>query len=246
MTTNEFKEVFDLRYNNALAGAPGLDLFEISVYLTLAQEQLVKSYYDIDKDPTSSFESKERARRVLNELLMDERVKVSLESNRGLMGTSTLFELDGEVMYIVLDSATIKSLDKLYNGKIIEVVPVTHDDFFRAYKNPFRKPNKNKAFRLDISREKAKTTVEIVSEEQLSEYAIRYITYPNPIILTDLANDPEFSELNLSIDGKTGESTCRLASQVHNEIIDRAVELAALDYNKQSDLKARVAMNQRV
>ena len=176
MTALEIKEEFNLRYNNALEGAPGLDTFEISSYLTVAQEQLVKNYYDATKDPSISFELQEKARRVLNELVKDEKITSQVTSTRGLVSDSKFYELSNQAMYIVLETATISSTNSLYNGKIIPVLPVTHDEFMISHRNPFRKPNKNKAWRLDVSKQNSKTTVEIVSEEALSRYNVRYIS----------------------------------------------------------------------
>ena len=246
MTTNEFKERFNLRYNNALEGAPGLDDFEISSYLTIAQEELVKKYYDIDKDPTSSFELKERSRRVLSELVKNETITSATESTRGLVDQSKFFELSGEPMFVVLETVKIKSLDSVYHGKVIPVVPITHDDFMRSFRNPFRKPNNNKAWRVDISKEASKTVVELIMEVDYQNYQVRYISFPSPIILTDLSTDVNFEGLGLTINGKVKRQTSLLNEQIHSEIVDRAVELAALDYNKGADLQGRVSLNQRI
>ena len=107
MTTSEFKEEFNLRYNNALEGAPGLDTFEISSYLTIAQEQYVKINYDVTKDATSSFEQKEKSRRILNELVNNEKISSATSSSRGLVNESKFYELSNEAMYIVLETAVV-------------------------------------------------------------------------------------------------------------------------------------------
>lgn len=244
MTASEIKEEFNLRYNNALEGAPGLDTFEISSYLTVAQEQLVKDYYDASKDPTTSFESSERARRVLNELVIDEKISSQVSSTRGLVSKSKFFELSNNAMYIVLETATLDS-NGVYDGKVVKVLPTTHDEFMISYRNPFRKPNKEKVWRMDISKENSKTTVEIISEEDLSQYNVRYISYPQPIIVEDLKTAPDVAGLGLSIQGQTGEATCLLAEQAHREIINIAVENAVLDY-KESSLKSRMTLDSRV
>ena len=46
MTTKEFSNEFDIAYNSiATNDAPGLDLYEKSVYLTKAQLELVKTHF---------------------------------------------------------------------------------------------------------------------------------------------------------------------------------------------------------
>ncbi len=245
MTALEIKEEFNLRYNNALEGAPGLDTFEISSYLTVAQEQLVKNYYDATKDPSISFELQEKARRVLNELVKDEKITSQVTSTRGLVSDSKFYELSNQAMYIVLETATISSTNSLYNGKIIPVLPVTHDEFMISHRNPFRKPNKNKAWRLDVSKQNSKTTVEIVSEEALSRYNVRYISYPSPIIIGDLQTSSDVAGLGLTIEGKTALATCKLANLAHREIINIAVENAVLDY-RDGTLQSRMQLDSRV
>ena len=52
----------------------------------------------------------------------------------------------------------------------------------------------------------------------------RYVKKPNPIILRD------FKEDNLSIEGKKIETPCEFPSQLHQEILERAVTLAKIAY----------------
>lgn len=246
MNNNEVIESFNLRYNNSLEGAPEIDLYEMSLYMTVAQLEIVKEYYDKDKDPNSSFELKERARRVLNELVATEKITTPVNSDRGVLSDSKFYEILGEPMFIVFESASLKSTSSIYSGKVVEVIPVTHDDLLTAYGNPFRKPNKNKVWRLDVSKENSKTTVELVSSEQLTHYTVRYISFPQPIILTNLNSDEDFAGLNLTIEGEFEESSFKINSLVHQEVVNRAVELAVLDYNRPETLQARVGMNKRV
>ncbi len=60
----------------------------------------------------------------------------------------------------------------------------------------------------------------------VDEYKIRYVKKPNPIILVNLNT---ISPL-LSIDGKNVVSECELDSEIHREILARAVELAKIHY----------------
>ena len=244
MTASEIKEEFNLRYNNASEGAPGLDTFEISSYLTIAQEQYVKVNYDASKDPSTSFELKEKSRRILNELVKSEKITSPASSSRGLVGDSKFYELTNDPMYIVLETVTFSSNDPGLSGKSVVVVPVTHDEFMTSYKNPFRKPNNNKAWRLDISKENEKTTVEIISEHLLESYNVRYIAHPEPIIVGDLVSSEDVAGLGLTIQGKTEVAGCELSPLSHRDIINIAVENAVLDY-RESTLEGRVKLDSR-
>tara|TARA_R110002074_G_scaffold198877_4_gene366603 strand:- start:34470 stop:35186 length:717 start_codon:yes stop_codon:yes gene_type:complete len=237
MTASELKEEFNLRYNNALEGAPGLDTYEISAYLTTGQEQLVKRSYDADKDPTSSFELKEKSRRVLNELVKDEKISSQVSSTRGLVDESKFYELSNDVMYIVLETVTIE-------GKVVKVIPTTYDEFMISFNNPFRKPNGRKAWRMDISKENSKTTIELISSKTISQYNVRYISYPSPIIIGNLETSLDVQGMGLTINGNTEVATSVLNELSHRDIINIAVENAVLDY-RESSLKSRVEMDSR-
>ena len=239
MTAPEIREEFNLRFNNALEGAPGLDTFEISTYLTLSQEILVKKYYEDIARPGVSFEISEKARRMINELVQDEKVSDPIPSNRGLVPESKFYELSNDVMYIVMETVLLD------NGEMIRVVPTTHDEFMVSYNNPFRKPNNRKAWRIDLSKENSKKTVEIISSGNIVKYGARYISYPPPIIVEDLTTASDVAGLGLSIQGKTAQAASVLSEMAVREIIHMAVESAVLDY-RESTLQGRVQLDSRV
>lgn len=246
MTVSEFRSEFDLLYNNTLGeGAPGLDNYERSVYLTTAQEELVKSLYTGMNPSRQSFESSEHQRRALNELVKDHKTNDIVISNRGLVKDSKMFSLPNDIMFIVAETAKISSSASCLNSKVVPVKPVTHDEFMVSYKNPFRKPNANKVFRIDISKENNSNTVELVSSENLTQYNIRYVKYPKPIIISDLTNDNQIGGLGLTINGATSVAGSELNSYLHREIVNRAVELAVRDY-RENTLQARIQTNNRV
>lgn len=246
MTPQEFSLEFDLGYNNVLGeGAPGLDNYERSVYLTTAQEELVKSIYSGNNQTKEGFEDSEHNRRALNELVKDHKTSDIVSSTRGLVSDSKMFSIPNDVMYIVAETATISSTSSCLNGKIVIVKPITHDEFMVSYKNPFRKPNSNKVFRIDISKENSSNTVELVSSENLSQYNLRYIKYPKPIIVSNLTTDPQVGGLGLTINGATNVAGSELNSYLHREIVNRAVELAVRDY-RENTLQTRIQTNNRV
>lgn len=68
-------------------------------------------------------------------------------------------------------------------------------------------------------------------------YKIRYVRTPKPIILENLA------QYGVSINGQMAASECELPSEIHAEILQRAVELAKVAWEK--DFNAMTAMGQR-
>ena len=245
MITPEFDLEFDLLYDAASKGAPDIDKYEKSVYLTTAQEEIVKSLYSGWNKEKESFESNEKRRRVMNELVKSYSQSTHSISGRGLTKDSVFFAIPTNVYYIVHEKITLsKPGDSCIHGKEIMVKPITHDQFSIDYKNPFRRPNRNKAWRIDISKEGSNPLVEIISSESISEYSIRYVKEPKPIIIQDLQTG-DFNGLGLSINGKTAVTECELNSEVHREILNRAVELAIRDYRENS-LKTKIETNNRV
>ena len=52
MTVQEFSDEFDVLYNNIMSNqAPGLDEYEKSVFLTKAQYEVIKNYFNPKSNP---------------------------------------------------------------------------------------------------------------------------------------------------------------------------------------------------
>ena len=66
-----------------------------------------------------------------------------------------------------------------------------------------------------------------MSKYSLSNYKIRYLAKPSPIILSNFNNE-------VTIDNKSTISECMLDSSVHKYILDRAVALAIASKGTQS------------
>lgn len=219
MTVLEFYNEFNVLYNNIMSNkAPGLDEYEISVLLTLAQEELVLSLYKGSQITGSSFEGTEESRRYLSNLIKTDKPTMV---GSFVKGTPTVYTLPIDVLMITHESGFIKSKHECLNGKRLTVIPTKQDELDKILQNPFRGPSDKRALRLDIS----SSQVEIISLQEI-DYTIRYLKKPEPIILKDLA--PE----EVSIEGKTAEATCELHTSLHKLIIKRAVELAKASYGK--------------
>ena len=265
MTAQEFREEFNLRYNNALEGAPGLDTFEISSYLTIAQEQYVKTHYDGTKDISTAFEYTEKCRRVLAPLVRNKILDTPMTNvlttdipndsplNGGMTEFSSFWDIADDVMYIVSEHVATGGTRETRNGALVgynitPVIPVTHDEFHLSYKNPFRKPSKRKVWRMDSFVQGNKVVVELIPSidfENIQEYRVRYLSKPRPIIVQSFESADDTAGLDLSIEGYNSMSTCRLNDFTHREIINIAVQNAVLDY-RESSLQGRVSLDARV
>lgn len=244
MTNKELRREFDIHYNS-IAGmsAPSLDNYEVSVYLTKAQLELVKDCYDPSSNKKrKGFENSEKRRNDLKELVVDFKTNLPITNPKAITSESKFFLIPNNVFLIVYENATLSSTNICLDKKIIDVKPVTHDEYNTQRKNPFKKPDSSIAWRLDISKIGNDKIVELVNPNTISDYHLRYIKYPNPIILEDLST--AFPSETLTIDGISVETQCELSTEIQREIIDRAVELALVDYKPQN-LASKVELDQR-
>lgn len=246
MTTQELKNEFLIHYNAiASNSSPGLDDYEISVYLTKAQLELIKDYYDpLSNRKKTGFETTEKRRSDLKGLIKSFRTNVSTTNQAGLSSTSRFFDLDSDVFLIIYEQYQVVSSD-CNNGRLINVVPITHDEYSTQIDNPFKNPDVNTVWRMDVSYSNDKTVVELISPFNVSNspyYSVRYLKYPKPIIVGNL--DTLFPSDDLSIDGLSTVTECELGEGIHREILDRAVELALRDYKPQG-LEAFIQTNTR-
>ena len=244
MTNQEFRNQFDISYNAiASMSAPGIDDYELSVYLTKAQLEIIKNYYDpLSNRKQKGFEATEKRRRDLNQLVKDYKTNSTISNSSNIDSQSKFYIVPNDLFLIVNEKAKINSQD-CYNNKTLVIKPVTYDEYNIQISNPFEKPNNTTAFRLDISNINNIKVVEIISPYNVLgslEYQIRYIKYPKPIIITNL--NTTFPSDNLTIDGIFVETPCELDKEICREILDRAVLLATADYKSQNlQVKAQVS-----
>lgn len=246
MTNPELNNEFDIHYNS-IAGqsAPNLDVYEKSVFLTKAQLEIIKNYYDpVSNRKQRGFEASEKRRQDLKELIKNYINDTGFDDESKIFVSSRFFNLPDDLFLIINEQVKITS-DDCFNNTTISVKPVTHDEFNTQIKNPFKTPDSAVAWRLDYSSINDNKVVEIISPYNITgslSYRLRYLKYPSPIILKDL--NTEFPGENLSIDGISVETNCELNEELQREILDRAVELALRDYKPQN-LESKIQLDTR-
>ena len=227
MNTQEFSNEFDTllnsyskiaKYGESNEADITLDEYEKSVFLTEAQEQLVVECYSGNNISGKSFEETESIRRYLDAVVNTVTLTDKLEGYTGLSDTSAFFELPEKVWFITYETVQIQDQDlECMNNNIALVTPVTQDEYYRIFRNPFRGPSKNRVLRLDIG----KRIVELVSNYDITSYTVRYISKPSPIILIDLPYELSINDINT-------KTECELNPVIHRAILEKAVKLAIL------------------
>lgn len=242
-TSEEVLRQFNTRYNNINSGAaPGINIFEISQYLTEAQRQIVNEYYGGTIVKDNSFESIEKVRKNITQLIKPKEYNLTLSSTPSTDSfLCYTVKYGNEVWRVVWESVLIESEDICLNEKQLKVFPVKHDDLVYTLENPFRRPSDKRVLRLDLN-----ATHEIISKYTIIKYMCRVLEHPKPFIIGDLiqfGNESGLSE-TLTIEGVSTISLCEFDNFVEDIIINRAIELAISDYKEES-LQAKAQMNLR-
>lgn len=212
----EFEILFDKITNLA---APGYDNDEISLFLNLAQERILKGRLNPKGNKYGdTFEETEKRRKDFSELIRDAidgsgNLTTSISSNqKGILPNGVFFDLPLDFLYAITERIESDIVcEKSF--KQIDVKPITHDQYNINVNNPFKQPDDKLAWRMDFSRENISSTEkkrhEIITDGSYSpkKYYLRYIKRP----------------VDINIDGAID---CELDAAIHREIVAKAVEIA--------------------
>lgn len=269
MTTEEFSNQFDVLYNNVMSNAaPGIDEYEKSVFLTKAQQEIVKNYFNPNGNKyKEGFDGSVKRQGDFSMLVRQYYGALQLPDERGTFDPRAYTAVFPKDTFLVIneqvefrsydDSEASTKLDR-----VKQVIPIAYDEYTRLMSKPWKEPLKNQVWRLIIGTGTApdsQTTqliapkVEIVLSTKDRNaytpesvfYRLRYVKRPNPIILTNLSSTVG----DVTIEGLSGPSECELDPSVHEEILQRAVELAkaayASDQSGQAQLQNQITVGQR-
>lgn len=242
MTTQEFSNEFDVLYNNIMSNqAPGLDEYEKSVFLTKAQLEILKNYFN-PKGNKYGQGFDENAKRQIDFSTLITVAKPSQYTPEGgyvkFDDRSQLYKMPQDIL-LMLNETGINTVDGV--KRLISIIPINYEEYARLMSKPWKQPLKNQGWRLFQSTSGVDFISEVVIKynSSLADYKIRYVKRPKPIILANLAD--EYS--NVSIEGINTITECELDPILHPEILQRAVELAKSAYT--GDLKSSVELGQR-
>ena len=242
MTTQEFSNEFDVLYNNIMSNqAPGLDEYEKSVFLTKAQSEILKNYFN-PKGNKYGQGFDESAKRQIDFSTLITVAKppqqTSIEGYVKFDDRSKLYKMPKDILFM-LNETGISTVDEV--KRLISIIPINYEEYARLMSKPWKQPLKNQGWRLFQSTGGVDYISEVVIKynSTLTDYKIRYVRRPKPIILANLAD--EYS--NISIEGLDNITECELDPILHPEILQRAVELAKSAYT--GDLKSSVELGKR-
>lgn len=144
--------------------------------------------------------------------------------------------LPSKLMYAINEMAEVTRNDKKI---LLQVVPIKFDEYSRLMCKPYKRPLKYQAWRLINNDVVNKADIVVGPSDILTKYTIRYVRRPNPIIVSNLDG--------LTIEGKSTATECELDPILHEEILQRAVELAKVAWTNtgQDNLQAVMQAGQR-
>lgn len=260
MTVIEMSNQFDVLYNNITSNqAPGLNEYEKSIFLTKAQSEVVKNYFLPQSNAKQAGFDGNQKRQADFSMLM-EHAELTPETGAGITRfdpRSNVYKMPTRLFILINEQVVItKEEDNVPKTVgIRQVMPLSYDEYTRLMSKPYKEPLKYQAWRL-------LTTTAITTENQIDKgvgvaeiimttkdrslenvtynYNLRYLKKPNPIVLVDLADT--LGE-DLSIEGVDTVTPCELDPMLHEEILQRAVELAKAAW--QGDVNTAVQIGQR-
>ena len=295
MTSLEFSNSFDIRYNNVTSNqSPGLDEYEKSVVLSAAELELVKNtfnpkgnkyqegyddsakrQYDFStiteiKRYTKGFShydilGNETQEEDLNEINFREILQYAgdLQDYIGMDQTSVFpmrtrdinvhrykYTLPKDFMYFISEEA---ELERLINGRKVYrnaiVTPIDYNQLTTLRGSTYKFPVQNECWRV-LNKREITTDAEILTPyaSEIVNYAMRYVRKPKPIILINIGN-----VYGTTIEGEWGEGlpddvsdaqVCELPEAMHDEIVQRAVEIAKATY-RTGETEALINIGQR-
>lgn len=225
MTIPEMSDQMDVLYNNITSNqAPGLTEYEKSLFLTKAEKEIVLNHFSPESKGNAlqqGFDDSAKRQADFSVLMKTAScTQVATDLPTKIDDRSTVYNYPEGVFIVINETVKV-------GNNIKQVIPLRFDEYARLMSKPYKRPLKNQVWRLlnsgVVSQAKSTRTVEIIAgpDDNITSYVVRYIKTPAPIIVGNLDG--------LTIDGVSTVSTeCELDPILHEEIVQRAVELAKI------------------
>ena len=227
MTIPEFSDQFDVLFNNITSNqAPGLNEYEKSLFLTKAEKEIVKNHFSANSKGNSLGEGfDDSAKRQADFSVLMKTANCTVATISGKIDDRSIgYTYPSDVFIVINESVKVGNIIK-------QVVPLRYDEYLLKMSKPFKRPLKYQVWRLinsgSTDGRTATRTVEIIAgpNDSISSYSIRYVRIPKPIIVGNLDG--------LTIDGESTVSTvCEIDPILHEDILQRAVELAKIAWTQ--------------
>ena len=153
MTTQEFSTQFDVLYDNISSGqAPGLTEYEKSIFLTKAQDEIIKNYFNPKGNKYEEGFDDSPKRQIDLSMLMKtiKGTEVTATVNLHFANNVGYFKIPDDILLYVNEIIQVSRGSTL--TKLV-TVPLSFNEYSRLMSKPFKRPLKNQAWRLISSGE---------------------------------------------------------------------------------------------
>ena len=230
MTLEEFSTEFDVLYNSITSNAaPGFNDYEKSVLLTLAQEELIKSYFVANNNTTGvGLDGSQKRHYDFSTLIKVKTLNNIIDSILTTGVNVPVFNKDANNIFLVPNDVFLVLNEYLtVKNNSYTVFPISYDSYNLLMSKPFPYPNKRQAWRLDssINGEIAATKVIHVSDDKdISSKNITFESiYHKPLnIEINIKNgDIILSDYVVVSESKEAVNiTLNLSNTANNDIVD--------------------------
>lgn len=149
MTTEEFSNEFDVLYNNISNNmAPGVNEYEKSVFLTKAQSEIIKAYFNTSSNKIRvGFDASERRQYDFSILL---RTASLFNINTVKERVTTLEKIDKRSQVFLFPEDYFLSVNEVISdaNQFYSVLPITYTEYQRMMTKPYPYPPKRMAWRI--------------------------------------------------------------------------------------------------
>jgi hypothetical protein len=259
MTTAEFSRQFDVRFNNIDSNlAHSVTEYEKSLYLTQAQLEIVKNYFNPKGNKyQEGFDGSPKRDVDFSNIIKVQAIGTGTQATTtGAVTGQTEFGIKTLRVRITDNVMMVLNERFSFNGTgtpssyiyDTTVVPIDYKQYQtilgKAYKDPPLRQTwrfvRSGAITNGVS---SSLDVELITKSNFNialayVYYVRYLKRPVPIILENLSGQ------GLTIENISAVTECELAPELHDEILARAIEIAKADYS--GDLNSQVEVNKRV
>jgi hypothetical protein len=216
MTAEQMQYNFELKLNTLYKLDKPFTSYDINQLLNESQDVVVYNHYSVrDGDSREHFESDEKLRTELAELITNYGVASAVfdTSDPALHANGVFVTVPTDFMYALREQCGIEYTDcnNQTATNTVRVAPVTHDEYIMNVNNSFKMPYNELVWRMDYSSPTGDAKRhELITDGtyDIKTYTLRYLRRPNRINILD-------------------GSDCELNSNLHEEIVNRAVRMAA-------------------
>lgn len=231
MTLEEFSTEFDVLYNSITSNAaPGFNDYEKSVLLTLAQEELIKSYFVSNNNTTGvGLDGSQKRHYDFSTLIKIKSLKniiYDIITARDKVNIPFLNKDANAVFLIPNDVFLILNEHLIAKDNNYIVFPISYDTYNLLMSKPFPYPNKRQAWRLDSSIDGEVAALKVIHVSDDKDISSENITfesiYHKPLnIEINIKNGNILSDFVVVSESKEAVNiTLNLRNTVNNDMVD--------------------------